>query len=52
MDHERVKELFTEYRDGELDLETNTAMGEHLAQCDNCRSRFIYYAATESLPAY
>ncbi len=46
MDHKRVKELFTEYRDRELDEETRTSMGEHLAQCADCTAEWVEFDRT------
>ena len=37
MDCDRFLDIYTDYRDGELDTETGRAAERHLSECDDCR---------------
>ena len=46
MEHEKARELFTDYLDGELAGEEKAALEEHLAQCEECRSEWETFSRT------
>jgi anti-sigma factor RsiW len=40
MDHEQVKERFSDFYDGSLDEATRQAVQEHLSGCESCRNDY------------
>jgi anti-sigma factor RsiW len=46
MDHDRAKELFTQYHEGDLGDEELAQLEQHLAECDECREEWETYRRT------
>ena len=46
MDHEKARELFTDYLDGELAEQDRTALEAHLAGCEECREEWKSFSKT------
>jgi len=46
MEHEKARELFTDYLDGELSGEEKAALEEHLAECEECRAEWESFSRT------
>ncbi len=40
MDHQKIKELISSYRDGELDEEQKKIVDDHLERCAECQREF------------
>jgi anti-sigma factor RsiW len=46
MDHERARDLFTRYHDGDLGQDERLLLEQHLAECDECREEWDSYRRT------
>lgn len=46
MDHQIVKNLFSDYIDGELSDEERALVHQHLEECDSCRIEFESFSKT------
>ena len=49
MDCTKVKELLSAYYDDELSTELRTAVGEHLADCDDCAGELKVFGSIKEL---